>query len=71
MSQLLHSRKFWVAVLDIVAQVILWVAQLIWPEQQETVSQIMGYVNMVAMALIAAIFGEDAAAKLNGNFKYS
>ena len=61
-SGLLHSRKFWIAMLDaIIALATLWIGQLFSPETQKMILQTLAILQPVFLTVIASIAHEDAA----------
>jgi len=68
---LLRSRKFLLLVLDTVVSLILYfVGKYAGPAVFEDVKLMITALQPVFAMVIAAIALEDAAAKLNGNFKF-
>ena len=61
-SGLLHSRKFWIAILDaFIALATLWIGQLFSPETQKMILQTLAILQPVFLTDIASIAHEDAA----------
>lgn len=62
-ASLLHSRKFWLAVVDAVgSSVLLLVTRYLSPPDVELVKQLIVIIQPVIVAIIAAIAWEDTAA---------
>ena len=67
---LLRSRKFWIAVLDmVVAMVVFFLGKYAKLAIEDTIV-IIAALQPVVLMLIAGIAWEDAAAKRAGNFRY-
>ena len=65
------SRKFWTAIIDIVASLTLYfVGKYAAPEIAEDVKFLIVAFQPVFVLVIAGIAFEDAAAKKAGTFKY-
>ena len=63
MKRLLHSRKFWIAIVDAaVGLVALWVGALLIPEQATLVIATFALIQVPVGVLINASAIEDAAA---------
>lgn len=64
MSGLLHSRKFWIMVVDVVISTATYfVGQYVSPEVGENIIWLIAAWQPVIYALIAGIATEDAAEK--------
>lgn len=71
MGRLLHSSKFWLLVLDTVITVALFfIGKYATPELAEDINFLIASLQPIFIALIAAIAGEDMAAKRAGNFSH-
>ena len=66
MSRLLHSAKFWMVVFDMVVSLTMYFVAVYVPGASEHVKFFIGAIQPVFVMMIAAIFGEDAAAKKAG-----
>lgn len=68
-SALLRSRKFLLALLDVVISLVTYLVGLFGsPETQDMVLQIIGLLQPLFITLIGAIALEDAAQKRSGTF---
>lgn len=62
MSSLLHSRKFWLAMLDTVVTIaVMWVGYLAAPEQAELIIATIIAIQAPFVVLINGIKAEDVA----------
>lgn len=66
MSGLLKSRKFWIAVVTFVIDVVLLLVYQFAPEWKEFTKALLGPINGLAMVVIGGIALEDAGAKAGG-----
>jgi len=67
MSGLFRSRKFWLAVVTFVVDIIAIIVAQFFPEWQEFVASIIASVTVLAGVVIAGIAVEDAAALRAGS----
>jgi len=66
MSALLHSRKFWLMVLDVVVSTAtFFITKYVNPELAESIIWLIGAWQPVIIAVIIGIAVEDAAEKSN------
>lgn len=66
MSSLLHSRKFWLMILDLVISLISYfVGKYVTPDAAKDILYVIGLLQPVFVALIVGIAVEDAAEKGN------
>ncbi len=65
-QKLLQSRKFLIAVLDLVVGLVGFVVARFAPAYAEDIKELIVMVQPVVLLLIGAIAIEDAAAKFNG-----
>ncbi len=63
MNGLLHSRKFWLATFDAVVSTGLLIVSTYYPENADMIKQIVGFLQVPIVTLIAGITVEDAAQK--------
>lgn len=71
MERMLHSSKFWTfMVTQVLVLVTYFVGRHAAPEATKDILVVLGFVEAVAAVVIAAIFGEDAAAKRAGIFAH-
>jgi hypothetical protein len=69
MSSLLHSRKFWLMVADVVlANVTYFVTMFLAPDKAEMALWLIGSWQPVIVAVIIGITAEDVALKNNAPF---
>lgn len=68
LGSLLKSRKFWIAVVTFIIDLVFVLVAKFAPEQQEFVKALIAPINGLAMVVIAGIALEDAGAKASGNF---
>ena len=66
---LLNSRKFWIAVLDMVVSLCLYFVGKYAPGMMDDIKIIIASAQPVVLILIASIAWEDAAAKRSGTFR--
>lgn len=70
MNGLLHSRKFWIAVLDVaISTVTYFVTKLVAPEIGDSVLFVIGAWQPVIVMVIYGITAEDVAAKNNPDYR--
>ncbi|MHC4336117.1 MAG: hypothetical protein ACYSUV_20570 [Planctomycetota bacterium] len=67
MSGLFQSRKFWLAVVTFVVDIVILIIGQFFPEWQEFAGQLIASITVLAGVVIAGIAVEDAAALKAGS----